>query len=998
MSRLLISKYQADVENIIRYGGSKNETSIRNAFERLLNEYCRSRSFILVPELEYRTQSGSTVYPDGTVKDAIRLDHGWWESKDEQDDLDKEIEAKLGNGYPSENILFEDSKTAVLIQHGSEIGRACFEDVDSLDRLICTFVDYERPEVKTFREAILKFRDDIPQILVALREIVQIQDPTNQEFVTKRDAFLAVARDSVNPEVTVDDVHEILIQHMLTEDIFINVFHDAQFHHDNNIARTISEIIQTFFTGDLKRNTFKNIEHYYSVIRRCSENISNHHEKQKFLKAVYENFYKAYNPNAADRLGIIYTPNEIVHFMIQSAEILVFKHFGKLLSDEGVEILDPCTGTGTFVTELIEFIPADKLALKYKSEIHCNEVAILPYYIANLNIEFTFQQKMGTYSEFKNICLVDTLDHCGFMGKQFDMFGMSVQNTERIQAQNDRKISVIIGNPPYYANQANENDDNSSRQYPAIDRLIHSSYVKHSNAKKTKRYDMYSRFFRWATDRLSDNGVLAFITNSNFLTSSEADGFRKALTEDFNEIYIVDLGGDVRSNPKLSGTKHNVFGIQAGVAISFLVKNGQLNERCKIHYVSTQEDLEASEKLKLIGSSTIERLPFTNIVPDSLNNWLHLRNLEFDSFLELANASTRRAKATKDESAMFKIIAIGVSTNRDEWVTDLDKDNLISKMRHFAKTYSDAVARESTLDHSIKWSSTLKSHAKRLRMEPYSKDRVIQYQYRPYVKRYLYCSDVYIDRKGSVLNFFSKRQAEENIIICITVHKQVPFTVQAVNSLFDAGLGSRGTFGIAMYRYDENGDRHDNLTDWSLNEVRSFYGSSAITKPQLFAYTYAVLHHPTYRKKFSIELQRTIPRLPLYADFLQWVTWGSSLLELHLSYETINPYVLQIESREQDGPILPRLIADKANGSIHIDTATSIHGIPNKAWEYMLANRSALEWILDQYKHKTFKDKTIACRFDAYSLARHKPELIGLLGRVCRVSIDTVQIVESMPA
>jgi len=484
-----------------------------------------------------------------------------------------EIEKKFEKGYPDENILFEDSQNAVLIQHSREIGRVSMGDADALDRLLNIFVDYERPEVRDFRAAITKFKEDIPSILDRLRDTIQLAEKENQQFRDRRNAFLAVCRQSINPEIEIFDVHEMLIQHILTEDIFTNIFHESQFHRENNIARELSAMIDTFFTGTTRRNTLKSIEYYYAVIRRSSENIANHHEKQKFLKALYENFYKAYNPKAADRLGIVYTPNEIVRFMIESADHLVHKHFGKLLSDEGVEILDPCTGTGTYVTELIEYLPAHKLEHKYKHEIHCNEMAILPYYIANLNIEFTYAQKMGRYEEFKNICLVDTLDHCGFEGKQFDMFAMSVQNTARIQNQNDRKISVIIGNPPYNAWQENFNQNNANRVYGQIDKQIKATYIKQGTAQnQIAVYDMYTRFYRWASDRLGKNGLVAFITNRSFIDSQTFDGLRRCLSDEFDYIYIVDTQSDVRSNPKISGTKNNVFGIQTGVAIMFLVK------------------------------------------------------------------------------------------------------------------------------------------------------------------------------------------------------------------------------------------------------------------------------------------------------------------------------------------------------------------------------------------------------------------------------------------
>ena len=674
MSRLLISQYQAEVEKIVQYGGSRKETSIRVAFQNLLNDYCKARDFLLIPELDYRTKSGKVVYPDGTVKDALRLDWGYWESKDQYDNLDEEIEKKLAKGYPNDNILFEDSQTAVLIQGGEERLRVSMRDDEALDGIINAFINYVRPEVEDFREAIDSFKEDLPTILEALRGLIALQSETNRNFVTARDNFLEICRKSINPEISLEDVREMIIQHILTEDIFINIFNESQFHRENNIARELQGVIETFFTGNTKRNTLGTIERYYAVIRRTAANIYNHHEKQKFLKAIYENFYKAYNPKAADRLGIVYTPNEIVRFMIESVDYLVHKHFGKLLADPGVEILDPATGTGTFVTELIEYLPKDKLRYKYKHEMHCNEVAILPYYIANLNIEFTYKQKMGEYEEFEHICFVDTLDHAAFHLKQMDLFAMSVENTQRIQNQNDRNISVIIGNPPYNANQQNENDNNKNRKYPAIDKRIKDTYIEESTAQKTKLYDMYSRFFRWATDRLGENGIIAFITNSSFIDALAYDGFRKVVENEFSEIYIIDLGGNVRKNPKLSGTTHNVFGIQTGVAISLIVKRESNNLPCRILYTRRPELDTASQKLEFLSSTKLNQLDFEHIIPDKKHNWLNQSDNDFNQLLPLID---KEVKSGKSEKAVFKLFSLGIATHRDKWVYRVSSSNLV---------------------------------------------------------------------------------------------------------------------------------------------------------------------------------------------------------------------------------------------------------------------------------------------------------------------------------
>ncbi len=488
MSIQSIQVYRSKVEKIIQYGGSHNESALRKPFQELLDIYAQSKGLLLVPEVEYTTPSGKKVYPDGTLKDALRQDWGYWESKDEKDDLEAEIIAKFNKGYPSFNILFEDTHTAILYQSGVRVQTASFTDAPALDALLSSFVGYEPPEVREFHKAIELFSAEVGGLAGALREIIDEQAAVNEAFKAAMLEFLELARKAINPKIEMADMREMIIQHLLTEDIFMRVFDEAEFHRDNVIARKLQEVAGTFYKGAVKHNIIARIAPYYETINARASQISDHHEKQKFLKALYEKFYQAYNPKAADRLGIVYTPDEIVRFMIESADYLTFQHFGKTLGDKGVEILDPATGTGTFITELIEYLPNTQLPYKYKHEIHCNEVAILPYYIANLNIEYTYKQKMGEYQEFENICFVDTLDNMGFAhtGPQMNFFGITDENAERITRQNSRPIMVVIGNPPYNANQMNENENNKNREYPDIDKRIKETYIKYSTAQKTK--------------------------------------------------------------------------------------------------------------------------------------------------------------------------------------------------------------------------------------------------------------------------------------------------------------------------------------------------------------------------------------------------------------------------------------------------------------------------------------------------------------------------------
>jgi type I restriction-modification system DNA methylase subunit len=356
-----INHYHQELEKIIHYGGSKKETAIRNAFYNLLNEYARSKELMLIAEISTKNKQGKIITPDGTLKDNIRNDWGYWESKDESDDINDEIRKKFDKGYPSDNILFEDSQTAVLYQHGEEVKRVDMKDENALHAILSLFLQYERPEVHDFREAIEKFKQDIPNVTEAIRKIIEAEQNSNTELQKAKAAFVELCQASINPTITGDDVKEMMIQHILSADIFNTIFDEPHFHQENNIARELNKVIETFFTGTIRRQTLGSIKHYYDTINSRAASIADHHEKQKFLKVVYENFYKGYNPKAADRLGIVYTPNEIVQFMIRSTDYLLHKHFNKGLADKNVEILDPATGTGTFICDIIDYLPKNKL-------------------------------------------------------------------------------------------------------------------------------------------------------------------------------------------------------------------------------------------------------------------------------------------------------------------------------------------------------------------------------------------------------------------------------------------------------------------------------------------------------------------------------------------------------------------------------------------------------------------------------------------------------------
>jgi predicted helicase len=474
LSQLLINTYLADLHRLRQVSGANRESVVREAFKDLLKGWGRSRELHFVPEHEFITAAKERRYIDGALLHSIRVPFGYWEAKDTKDDLDQEIAKKFKRGYPQTNIIFDDSTRAVLIQNGREVIRCAVDDVVKLERLLELFFGYQRPEIANFRKAVEQFKVDLPDVLKALRERINQAYASNKTFATTAASFLASAKKAINPVITDADIREMLIQHILTEDIFVRVFGESDFHRENNIAKALYDLERLFFRGNVKQQTLHVLEPYYAAIRSTAALIESHSEKQGFLKALYENFYKIYNEKAADRLGVVYTPNELVRFMVASADWLCQKHFKKSLIDKNVEILDPATGTGTFIVELLEHFRgrAAPLKQKYLNELHANEVAILPYYVANLNIEATYAAISGQHLPFPNLCFVDTLDNTHALrvqvGQQYGdlLGGLSTENVERIARQNKKKISVIIGNPPYNANQQNENDDNKNREYP----------------------------------------------------------------------------------------------------------------------------------------------------------------------------------------------------------------------------------------------------------------------------------------------------------------------------------------------------------------------------------------------------------------------------------------------------------------------------------------------------------------------------------------------------
>jgi predicted helicase len=512
---------------------------------------------------------------------------------------------------------------------------------------------------------------------------------------------------------------------------------------------------------------------------------------------------------------------------------------------------------------------------------------------------------------------------------------------------------------------------------------------------------MYARFFRWASDRLDQNGILALVTNRSFIESRTFDGFRAVVAKEFNEIRIVDLGGDVRANPKLSGTTHNVFGIQTGVAISFMVRRAK-QKGCRIFYARRPEMETAEEKLAYLNSAKLGDVALEELRPDGKSNWINQGDTNFPNLIAVVSRDAKAATAHSQRKVIFGLYSNGVNTARDGWVYDLDTTSLQAKVK-FLLSELVRHGRSTVHDTSIKWSRNLKRRIEQERAEEFDPRCVVTSLYRPFFTQYLYDSSLLIDERGSASLTFPSR-GSANRAICLLVGGRQGFAVVGTAFIPNFNLYSAdSTQYLPFAVFGPENTISENITDWSRDQFKKHYKpgrgkkSRPITKEAIFHYVYAVLHDPIYREKYALNLKREFPRISFYKDFWQWADWGKELMDLHIGYESVKPWNLSRTDKPDNGHQPKALLkANKEGGRIDLDSRTALAGVPSEAWDYKLGNRSALEWILDQYKEKTPKDPTIREKFNTYRFADYKDKVIDLLARVTTVSVETQKIVEVM--
>ena len=996
--------------------GVRHETAVRSAFQNLLAHCARQHDWTLVPEWEIRRARKLPLRVDGALVDDFRLTHGYWEAKDIRDDLQREVRRKFEVGYPRDNIIFQTPHRALLYQNDTLAIDADLTKPQALIDTLSLLFSYTAPAYDQWERAVDEFQERVPELARSLVDIIERERKTNQRFIRAFADFADLARRSINPNLADAAVEEMLIQHLLTERLFRTIFNNSDFARRNIIAAEIEKVIDALTSQSFSRADFlRKLDRFYVAIEQAAATISDFSQKQQFLNTVYEKFFQGFCVKVADTHGIVYTPPSIVCFMVKSVAEILEKEFAKTLGSKGVHILDPFVGTGNFIVHLMREIPRSALPHKFAHELHANEIMLLPYYIASMNIEHEYYEATGKYEAFEGICLVDTFETAE--AKQMGLF--TEANTARVKRQKDSPIFVVIGNPPYNTNQADENDNNKNRKYPVIDRRIAATYAANSKATlRNKLSDPYIKAIRWASDRIGNEGVVAFVTNNGFLEAIACDGMRKSLAEDFDSLYILDLGGNVRRNPKLSGTTHNVFGIQVGVSVNLLVRNRAGNSpkagKLGIFYAATPSDWRREDKYQFLEmKESLSGIEWERIRPDNRHTWMRcgLEN-DFDLFIPVG---TKVAKHSNIGSTgtLFKTYSLGISTNRDSVVYDFDRQELISRVAEFCDGYNAELARYQSrgkpknLDNflryeKVKWSRNLKRALRQCITLHFDESQIRSAYYRPFTKTSLYFAETVVDEEGTVRTFFpTASESSENRVLCVTGGgSEKPFMALATNDIADLHFVGPGaaTVCFPFYTYAEDGsNRAENITDWALEEIQKHYQSNKISKWDIFYYVYAILHHPRYRERYAANLRRELPRIPYTPDFHRFAMAGKRLVELHVNYEQQEEYWWH----RIENPKVPlsyrveRMKLSKDKRSIIYNEFLTIDGIPPEVFEYHLGNRSALEWVIDQYQVST--DKRSGITNDPNRL--DDPEyILRLIGQVITVSLETVKIVKALPA
>ena len=877
--------------------------------------------------------------------------------------------------------------------------------------------------------------------LIARKYIERISRLVHEDkgkYKSEFEEFVKTLQQNLNPGITPEQCIEMLAQHLITRPVFEALFSEYEFVANNSISKSMQFMIELLETEAVDKD-LDALQSFYKSVRANVGRIDNLEGKQTIIKNLYEKFFKRAFPLTVEKLGTVYTPVECVDFIIRSVDDVLKAEFGTALTNENVHILDPFTGTGTFITRLLQIgvIKKEDLVRKYTKEIHCNEIVLLAYYIADVNIESVFQEqaKPDKYLPFNGICLTDTFQ----LGEQNDgdiFKHFFKENSEAVEEQKRTPVRVIIGNPPYSVGQKSANDNAQNQRYAKLEQRIANTYVSSTKAALTKGlYDSYVKAFRWASDRLSpeDGGVIAFITPNGWVDGTSQEGMRVEFFKEFDKIYVYNLRGNGRTSGELCKREgepvfaaHGGFGGSLlGVAITILVKypSRKSSKGCEIYYQEIGERLKRTEKFeKLRELKSYKNANWRLVIPNQKNDWINQRDGLFDNLIPLA---PNKKFDLKSQSA-FLTYAIGVNTGRDAWVSSYSKDGLTSNMQSMISSYNEQVNKDIFTDDpsKISWTRALKKDREQGLIHSFQDNAFVLTSYRPYSKMFLYYDKPFIEAPGIFDRLFNGN--ESNPIICFSAVKTptVLITTDYPNLHY---LGDTQCFPLYWFQenkqvnertlFDEiNNERwtkRDGITDWFLKEVRSrFNGAKNITKEDIFYYVYGLLHSNDYRNRFADDLRKSLPRIPIVEnanDFIAFSKAGRQLAELHLNYENypapqdvivngLKPLTGTDEDYSYYAVEKMRFPKKGERNTIILNSHITIENIPAAAYEYIVNGKSAIEWIMERYAVTIDKKSGIKNDPNLWAKEHNNPRyILDLLLSIIHVSIATQEIVNNLP-
>lgn len=840
-------------------------------------------------------------------------------------------------------------------------------------------------------------------------EFILEQNPDSKSAFDK---FLHSLQHNINESIDQSQAIEMLAQHLITLPIFDALFGEYSFVKNNPVSSAMEQIVEELSQFGFEKEQ-KELQPFYDSVRLRAEGIDNAQAKQKIIITLYDKFFSTGFKSTTERLGIVFTPVEVVDFIIKSVDVVLRKHFGKTLASENVHILDPFTGTGTFITRTLHYLKSlmdsgeitfDDILRKYTKELHANEIVLLSYYIAAINIEAVFDEINGDepYAPFEGMVLTDTFESTETEDTLDDSFFGT--NDKRLKRQQEKPITAIIGNPPYSIGQNSQNDNNQNISYPKLDKRLADTYVAKSNAGLTKGlYDTYVKAFRWASDRLTNQGVIGFVTNGNYLNTNSADGLRAGLYEEFNHLYIFNLRGDQRTlgeQSRREGGKIFGSGSRTPVAISILVKDG--SDSHELHYHDIGDYLSQKEKLAIIaGFADVSRLDWEKIIPDENNDWLNQRDPNYQKYSPLVG----------EIDGIFPKSAIGIATNRDTWISGFSKNKILKNSKLLIDNYNSELNRLLAIPSNerqdylnrdetfIKWSAKLEDSIKKSKMFEFDDTKCRLSLYRPFTKKYLYYDYDVVERPGKYYNQFGK----DNLVITTTGRgTSRDFSVIVTNLLPDIQLQMNGQ---GFMRYDNEVDE-TSLFQNNDNMSQEYADKLGLSLDDTFAYVYGLLNSREYQEKYANDLKKDLARIPIVKNKEKYVEVGQKLMDLHLKYEEvpvydgveITPFVNPsykvtkmrfAKKRDENGKLVNDL------STIIFNSDITISNIPEKAYEYVVNGRSAIEWIIDQYQVKT--DRKSGITDDPNDYSENEKYIFNLLLRIINVSVQTVDLIKSLP-